>query len=405
MMRTRCFWTARLPEARQPRHPIHRGHLDVDVAIVGGGLPGCAAALAFASSGIRVGLFEADHLARAASGAAAGVLLPAPAVPMTTLQATLGRRGARLVWDATRLATLDLAAWLRRLTIRCDLAPAETIDCLPVLEDGRVLERERDLRSAMGIDAQWLGGRRAASALHAAMPGALRTKGAFVCDPFAASLGLARAAVARGAQIFERSPVTKIRATKAGVDLTTSRGTVAAARVIVATGEPTRLFQPLARRFTRLTSYRVLTPPLPAAVRRQLPAASIVLREAACPGHLLRWTRDNRLLFAGIDGQRIPERSRPAALAHHCAQLMYELSLLYPEISGIQPDFGWDAATCAGDDGLPYIGPHRNYPHHLFALGCGRSDMGTAWLAARILLRAHTGTSEKSDAYFGFGRG
>jgi glycine/D-amino acid oxidase-like deaminating enzyme len=404
MMRTRSFWTARLPESRQMRYPVHRGHVDLDVAIVGGGLPGCAAAFVFALSNIRAGLFEADRLAREASGSAPGVILPEPAVPLTTLQATLGRRGARMVWEATRLSALDFAALLRRLGIRCDLAAAETLDYLSAHEHGRALERERDLRADLGVDAQWLAGRRAAAKLRAATSGAIRTKGAFVCDPYAAALGLARAAVARGAQVFERSPVTKIRATKAGVEIATARGTVSAARVIVATGEPTRLFQPLARRFTRLISYRVLTPPLPAAIRRLLPATSVILREAACPGHLLRWTRDNRVLFAGIDGQRIPERSRPGALVQHCAQLMYELSLLYPDVSGIQPEFGWDALTCASDDGLPYIGPHRHYPHHLFALGGGRSDAGAAYLAAKMLLRSYTDTAEKSDAFFGFGR-
>jgi glycine/D-amino acid oxidase-like deaminating enzyme len=174
--------------------------------------------------------------------------------------------------------------------------------------------------------------------------------------------------------------------------------------VVVATGGPTRAFQPLARRFTPLVTYRVVTSPLPATDRRQLPPLSVALREATCPGHLLRWTRDRRLLFAGIERARLAERSRPTALVQHTAQLMYELSLLYPHLSGIQPAAVWDAATSVSDDGLPYIGPHRHYPRHLFALGAGRSGGGVALLAARILVRHWQDAPEKADALFGFGR-
>ena len=54
-------------------------------------------------------------------------------------------------------------------------------------------------------------------------------------------------------------------------------------------------------------------------------------------------------------------------------------------------------------DDLPFIGTHRNYPHHLFALGLG-TNLTAAFLASRILVRAVQGASEKSDEYFGFGR-
>ena len=40
-------------------------------------------------------------------------------------------------------------------------------------------------------------------------------------------------------------------------------------------------------------------------------------------------------------------------------------------------------------DGLPYIGPHRNFPHHLFAFGDSSHSVTGAYLASRILLRHH----------------
>ena len=57
---------------------------------------------------------------------------------------------------------------------------------------------------------------------------------------------------------------------------------------------------------------------------------------------------------------------------------------MYPAISGLQPEYGWDASYGETADGLMYIGPHRNYPRHLFALG------GTAAFGNRgVPRRAH----------------
>ena len=55
-------------------------------------------------------------------------------------------------------------------------------------------------------------------------------------------------------------------------------------------------------------------------------------------------------------------------------------------------------------DGLPYVGLHRNFPRHLFALGHGRHGAAVAWLAARLLLRQFQGAPDKGDELFGFSR-
>ena len=400
----RPYWTARLAESRKPRFPILRGPVGVDVAIIGGGLVGCATSFVFASAGVRVALVEAKRIGQQATAAAPGVVLPEPAVPLTTLDGMHGRRAARAIWEMTRRAGFDFVSLMRRLGIRADVEPVEISNYLPARDEGRELEREGKLRREMGIEGQWLSRARASAQLRTRASGAIRVKAGAVFDPYRASLGLVRAARSRRAKVFEGSPVLKIRQGDDGLEISTPRGLVTASRVIVATGGPTQQFRPLAHRFTPLVTYRVVTEPLPAPLRRHLPASPVVLREAMCPGHLLRWTHEQRLLFAGVERPHLRDRSRPAALVQHSAQLMYELSLLYPELSGIQADYAWDAVVSASDDGLPYIGPHHHYPRHLFALGTGRSDGGSALLAARILLRHYADTAEKQDALWGFGR-
>jgi glycine/D-amino acid oxidase-like deaminating enzyme len=83
---------------------------------------------------------------------------------------------------------------------------------------------------------------------------------------------------------------------------------------------------------------------------------------------------------------------------------MYELSLLYPAISGLQPESSWDGIDYQTVDGLPFLGPHRNFPRHLFAFGSSRHGAGLSWVAARLALRHFQGEPAKGDEALGFAR-
>jgi glycine/D-amino acid oxidase-like deaminating enzyme len=85
-------------------------------------------------------------------------------------------------------------------------------------------------------------------------------------------------------------------------------------------------------------------------------------------------------------------------------QLMYELLTIYPAISGLRPAYGWEMSYGETADGLMYIGPHRNYPRHLFALGSAGDSLAGAFLAARILARGTREKLDKADDVFGWTR-
>jgi glycine/D-amino acid oxidase-like deaminating enzyme len=63
-----------------------------------------------------------------------------------------------------------------------------------------------------------------------------------------------------------------------------------------------------------------------------------------------------------------------------------------------------DRLATTTPDGLRYIGPHRRYPRHLFALGYGGNGMTVGFLAAGILVRQHRGVAQPDDRLFAFAR-
>ena len=227
---------------------------------------------------------------------------------------------------------------------------------------------------------------------------------AFSLDPYRACLGLSAAAASRGAVIFERSRVKKVKVARRHVDVIAEGGTVRASTIIITTGTAGLEFRQLRRHFKRRESYLVLTESMPAAIRKQIGTRDTTFRDTCAPHRRVRWAFDDRILIAGATQDETPEHKRSAVLVQRTGQLMYELLTMFPVISGLMPEYGWELISGETTDGLPYIGPHRNYPRHLFALGSGGDSITGAFLAARILLRALREASEKDDAVWGFTR-
>ena len=398
------YWDARTPRKHRLSRPRHKGHLEIEVAIVGGGLTGCATAYAFAAAGIKVALFEADQVASGATRAASGLLLQDPDTPFADLAALHGIRTARHVYQATRRGALDFVSTLRRLGIRCDLESRASVRVAVSDDQGKRLRRELSARKDAGLGGTWINGRRLASDLAIQGHGGILRGDDAELDPVRACLGLARAAADRGALLFERSAVRRVKAARKWIDLKTESGTVRARVAIVATGSPSAVFRSLERHFKRLQTHLVVTESLPAAVRRETGRLRAIVRDCESPSHALGWLREDRIIFSGADQAALPARARPKAITQRTGQLMYELSRVYPAISGLMPSFGWDAGYARTADGIPFIGPHRNYPRHLFALGLTPDGLAHAFLAARLLLRAYSGEPDWGDEAFAFTR-
>jgi glycine/D-amino acid oxidase-like deaminating enzyme len=290
-----------------------------------------------------------------------------------------------------------------------DVKGVESLDALRVLSsytaEEKPLAREASLRRDAGLDVTWLKpaviGRE--TRLDVAR-GGMRLRDWGVADPYQLLVTFARAATERGAKIFERSAVKRVKVARKHVDVITGAGVVRAETVVVCTGEPTDLYRSLKRHVRLDERYMVLTERLPAAVRKQIHGKIRLLSDTDVPPHLIHLRDDGQVLIAGADQPRTPARGRDKVVVQRTGQLMYELSRMFPAISGAMPAFGWDLPIAVTGDEAMYAGPHRNFPRHLFAWAT-RHDPSQAFLASRILVRHFLGQSDRDDRYFAFTRG
>jgi glycine/D-amino acid oxidase-like deaminating enzyme len=398
------FWLDRFPKSRRPSYPKLHGNLETTVAIVGGGLTGCACAWSFAAAGVKVVLLEADAIGGGATTRGLGLVREDYDASFQETSALHGLRSARTLWQAMRRASLDFSAAIRRLQIKCDLAPADLlIFARRDADASRQVKREYLSRRAAGLEHSWVTPAMLARETGVEGGGAIRTRGASL-DPYRACVAFAAAAADRGAALHGQSPVRRIRAGRKHVEVTTAAGTVRADTVLIATGAPLADLRALRRHLKARHGYAVVTESLPAAVRRDVGRRAAAMRDSDVPPHLLRWMREDRVMFSGADQAEVAPRASDKTLVQRTGQLMYELSTLYPAVSGLQPEWAWDFTRYETVDRLPFVGLHRNFPRHLFAMGAGRHGAGFAWLAARILLRQHQGEAARGDELFGFTR-
>ena len=208
--------------------PIHRGKLEVDVVIVGGGITGAICAYLFADAGVRVALLESKLVGRGSTVASTALLMQEPDRDFTDLAQRFGRAAAREIWKSLARATRDLAKAIRALKADVGLCECDSVYFTLDPDKVKALRNEFDARKAAGLPGRWL----SASALYR-MTGiraqaAIATSGNAQVNPLRACHGFLAAAARRGARIFERSHVRSVKASKSGVEVRTAGGTISA---------------------------------------------------------------------------------------------------------------------------------------------------------------------------------
>lgn len=396
-------WVDAVPVKKRPEFPAFRGVIEHPVVVVGGGMSGAMTAYACAAAGMKVILLEADRIGLGGSGHATGLLSGEACESYRELEGRAGRRVARSLFDAMQAAPRELSATVKRLGIRAGLDLGDQLRMLPAGHSDKAIRREMAMRQAAGVKAAWVVPAALARQTAITAAGAMRLPDGGFVDPFKLTLGFLSAAIKRGARVFERSRVKRITFTRKTATAFLDSGAITTTNLAICIGEPTALFKPLKRHLRHEDRYAVLTEPLSAPVRAQLGERGTLLTDTESPAHHLWFTADHRAVFAGADQKRPPDRLREKTLVQRTGQLMYELSRIYPAISGAAPEYGWSVPMAHPVDGVLYAGSHRNFPFHHFAFGTSH-DPARAYLASRIILRNILGRPEKGDEYFSFAR-
>jgi gamma-glutamylputrescine oxidase len=366
------------------------GDISVDVAIIGGGITGCSAALDLAARGLRVALLEAREIGWGASGRNGGQVLPGYAIAQTKLRRLVGAEDARRLWDMSMEAVALVERRITEHAIPADYHKGYLYAAIRPRHE-RELEEEAAELARLGLaGAEVLRG--GAMRAHVASP---RYR-AVMTEPFSAhlhplnyTLGLGRAAQAAGARLFSATPVTAI-AQGPVLRLTTPRGTVSAATLLLSGGAYLgRLWPEVAGYVMPVGTYIIATEPRP-----DVPAL-LPLNEAASDLNFVldyfRRSADDRLLFGGrVSYSSVP----PRRLAE---TMLARARAVFPQLGGARADFTWGGLVDITRHRAPQFG--RLAPNILMAQGFSGHGVALAGLAGRVLAEAALGQAGRFDVF------
>jgi glycine/D-amino acid oxidase-like deaminating enzyme len=367
-------------------------------------MTGALVAHAFASAGISTTVLEAAVVGRGSTAASSALLLKEPDLELAELTNRYGVRSSRRMWESSRQSADQLIALLKRLRVGCDLATRDAVYYATTVPAAERLRRECELRVRTGFDAEWLSAGALRRLTGIGGHGAIVSRSSAQFDPYRACVGIVRAAAAAGADVFEGSEVRRIEGAHNRVRIRTRRGTLDADRVVIATGYATPQFRPLAGRFRMYRTYVLATEPIDSRQRGDVGLSDVMIWDTERPYHYARWTPKHRLLLGGGDRLVRPGQRRRQQLETAVRDVRAYFEHRLPALAAVRTECAWEGLFAMTADSLPYVGPHRRYPHHWFALGYGGNGMTFACLAARLLLERWQGVKSRDHALFEFAR-
>ncbi len=221
------FWTAGAGAA--PRPPL-AGDAEADVAVVGAGLAGLAAARMLGEAGLRVLVLEGARIGRQATGRSTAKVTSQHGMKYKTLTRDIGEEGARLYGQANQEALDWIAA---RAAGRPDLLQrSDNFVYADKASQTASLKEEAEIAAKLGLPAAFVSHLDIPAENHGAV--VFRDQAQF--EPCAFLQALA-ADLPGDVQVHEETRVLKVEHGDPCV-LRTARGTIRAKWVIVATQMP-----------------------------------------------------------------------------------------------------------------------------------------------------------------------
>ena len=353
--------------------------LDVDVCVVGGGLAGLTVALETARRGWSVVVLEARRVAWNASGANTGFVRPGFAADVQALIDKAGHEQARTLWSYSEAGV----EYVRRRAGEMPGVELEELGWLHVSKtgDGRLEAHAELLAREFGAVTEYWSAERVQARLRSPRYfDGIFFPHAFNINPLRYALGLASAAEAAGARIFEETPVLALDPAGVRKRITTPSARLRAGHVVLAGNVHIGGLMPdLADALVPVSNYVVVTAPLGQELHDAVGFGGSVSDTELVDGHY-RVVPGDRLMWSG----RCTVRERAPQV--HARSIVADIARTYPQLRNVEAEFAWTGTSGNTVHRMPQIG--ELLPGVWLLSGFGAHGINTTAMGGELVARA-----------------
>lgn len=373
--RKMSFW---LEQDDYEENPPLGGDLSVDVAVVGGGFTGLSSAYYLKEQypDLKIALLEAEVIGYGASGRNGGFSMPLLGWDITYLLFVFKERGIR-----AHQFMLECVRQTRRVVekeqMNCDLEYNGLLVLARNDFQMRQLERNlRDFERAGVHDCRLLTGpafqERLNSAWHV---GALYEPETAILNPAKLAREFKRVIMAKGVQVFERSPVTRFRPGSRVEIETLAGGKVTADYAVLALNAFGQRLRIKPYDYVPMFTYIILTEPLSDELYREIGwTRREGIEDKRQLVHYMRFTADNRILLGGRDAPYYFGNKTEGKESHEkiFRGLEEDLKGMFPMLKHTRITHRWGGPVAITLLFVPSFGYYQGHQNIAYGMGyCG----------------------------------
>jgi glycine/D-amino acid oxidase-like deaminating enzyme len=376
---TPFWWDAAMPRRDVPS----TFHESCDVAIVGAGYTGLAAAIVLAREGKSVQVFDRQRPGEGASSRNGGIMSGNIRISLSKGFATIGEQRILALYREGKAAREDLWRFVNEEGIDCDFNLAGRFTGAMTDENYEGQAREAELLNKhLDIGAEMVPPDRQHEEVGSQLyRGGMSRPDVGHLHPGKLHAGMLRVALEAGVIVHGETPVSRVEKSGSHYGVTTTKGVVKAGDVLMATnGYGDSVDAWLRRRIVPVKSRIVVTEPLsPNLMQHLMPKQ----RSVAETRKLYRYYRPSpdgtRIMFGGRE--TITSNDNETNIEH----LRKGLVEVFPELADVKVDHSWNGFVAFNRDDLPRLFTHDGV--HYACSYCGSGVVWARWLGGKAAYR------------------
>jgi Glycine/D-amino acid oxidases (deaminating) len=366
---SQSYWIA---STSQNEYPTLNENIQVDVAIIGGGMSGISCAYMLNKEGVKTAVIEADRILKGTTGHTTAKITSQHGLIYNKIKKQMSEEFAKQYAEANESAIRLIEQIAKDKKIECDLS--SQCAYIYTLQDKYVdkISEETKAASSLGIKAAFL----EETPLPFPIKAAVRFDNQAQFHPRKFLLPLANEYVNSGGKIYEQSRVVDIENNGPYVIITNSGNKVTAEKLIIASHYP--LYNKAGLYFTRIYAERSYVVAVKA--KENYPGGMYIAAEES--GHSFRnqVSDDGELILVGGE-QHKTGQGEDTRQNYQALRIFSEKTFTVEDIP-----YRWSTQDCMTLDGLPFVGYFTSKtPNMYIATGYCKWGMTNSIAAAMIL--------------------